>query len=85
MRAARRPIRRVVVLFILALIVEYLVIPELVGASKDLYLLGPVQPARPARNPATANPAPPIGEVPPPMSTHPYASQHPPHRHPPCR
>ena len=29
-------------LFILALIVEYLVIPELVGASKDLYLLGRV-------------------------------------------
>lgn len=42
MRAVRRPIRRVVVLFILALIVEYLVIPELVGASKDLYLLGQV-------------------------------------------
>jgi putative heme transporter len=42
MRAARRPIRRVVVLFILALIIEYLVIPELVGASKDLYLLGRV-------------------------------------------
>ncbi len=31
-----------VLLFILALIVEYLVIPELVGASKDLYLLGRV-------------------------------------------
>jgi uncharacterized protein (TIRG00374 family) len=29
----------VVLLFLLALIVEYLVIPELVGASKDLYLL----------------------------------------------
>ena len=28
-----------VLLFLLALIVEYLVIPELVGASKDLYLL----------------------------------------------
>jgi uncharacterized protein (TIRG00374 family) len=41
-RHARRPIRYVVVLFILALIVEYLVIPELVGASKDLYLLGRV-------------------------------------------
>jgi hypothetical protein len=36
----RRPVRKVVLLFILALIVEYLVIPELVGASKDLYLLG---------------------------------------------
>jgi len=32
----------VVLLFILALIVEYLVIPELIGASKDLYLLGRV-------------------------------------------
>jgi uncharacterized protein (TIRG00374 family) len=30
----------VVILLILALIVEYLVIPELVGASKDAYLLG---------------------------------------------
>jgi uncharacterized protein (TIRG00374 family) len=39
-RAARRPLRRVVILFILALIIEYLVIPELVGASKDVYLLG---------------------------------------------
>ena len=32
--------RKIVLLLILALIVEYLVIPELVGASKDLYLLG---------------------------------------------
>jgi uncharacterized protein (TIRG00374 family) len=40
LRAARRPLRRVALLFILALIIEYLVIPELVGASKDLYLLG---------------------------------------------
>jgi len=31
-----------VILAILALIVEYLVIPELVGASKNLYLLGRV-------------------------------------------
>jgi uncharacterized protein (TIRG00374 family) len=37
---ARRPLRRLAILLILALIVEYLVIPELVGASKDLYLLG---------------------------------------------
>ena len=29
-----------VLLFLLALIIEYLVIPELVGASKDLNLLG---------------------------------------------
>ncbi len=36
----RRPVRKIVLLLILALIVEYLVIPELVGASKDLYLLG---------------------------------------------
>ena len=40
LRNARRPLRRLVILLILALIVEYLVIPELVGASKDLYLLG---------------------------------------------
>ena len=29
-----------VILFVIALVVEYLVVPELVGASKDLYLLG---------------------------------------------
>jgi len=32
----------VVLLFVLALVVEYLVVPELVGARKDLYLLGQV-------------------------------------------
>jgi hypothetical protein len=37
---ARRPLRRLAILLILALIVEYLVIPELVGASRDFYLLG---------------------------------------------
>ena len=37
-----KPVRRVVVLLILALVVEYLVVPELVGASKDLYLLGTI-------------------------------------------
>jgi uncharacterized protein (TIRG00374 family) len=42
LRAIRRPLRRVVILFILALIVEYLVIPTLIGASKDVYLLGRV-------------------------------------------
>jgi uncharacterized protein (TIRG00374 family) len=36
----RHPFRRGVIIFLLILIVEYLVIPELVGASKDLYLLG---------------------------------------------
>ena len=40
LRTARRPLRRLAILLVLALIVEYLVIPELVGASKDLYLLG---------------------------------------------
>lgn len=35
-----KPLRRGAILFILALVVEYLVIPELVGASRDLYLLG---------------------------------------------
>jgi hypothetical protein len=37
-----KPARRVVLLFVLALVIEYLVVPELVGASKDLYLLGQV-------------------------------------------
>jgi uncharacterized protein (TIRG00374 family) len=37
-----KPARRVALLFILALVVEYLVIPTLVGASKNLYLLGRV-------------------------------------------
>ena len=36
------PLRRGLVLLVLALIVEYLVIPELVGASKNLSLLGRV-------------------------------------------
>jgi hypothetical protein len=40
LRFARRPLRRLVIIFVLLLIVEYLVIPELIGASKDLYLLG---------------------------------------------
>jgi uncharacterized protein (TIRG00374 family) len=40
LRTARRPLRRLAILLILALIVEYLVVPELVLASKDLYLLG---------------------------------------------
>src|SRR5580692_10352796 len=35
-----KPARFGVILFIVALVVEYLVVPELVGASKDLYLLG---------------------------------------------
>ena len=35
-----KPVRIGVLLFIVALVVEYLVVPELVGASKDLYLLG---------------------------------------------
>ena len=37
-----RPLRRALLLFVLALIVEYLVIPELVGASKNLDLLARV-------------------------------------------
>ena len=37
-----KPLRRGVIIFVLLLIVEYLVVPELVGASKDLYLLGRV-------------------------------------------
>jgi hypothetical protein len=39
-----KPLRRGVLLFVLLLIIEYLVVPELVGASKDLYLLGQVNP-----------------------------------------
>ena len=37
-----RQARLGVILFIIALVVEYLVVPELVGASKDLYLLGQI-------------------------------------------
>src|SRR5215472_19091663 len=40
-----KPLRRGIVIFIVLLIVEYLVVPELVGASKDLYLLGQVDAA----------------------------------------
>jgi uncharacterized protein (TIRG00374 family) len=40
-----KPLRRVTLLFVVALIVEYLVVPELVGASKDLNLLGRVDAA----------------------------------------
>jgi uncharacterized protein (TIRG00374 family) len=35
-----RPLRRGAVIFGILLIIEYLVVPELVGASKDLYLIG---------------------------------------------
>src|SRR5215469_17520950 len=37
-----KPVRRLVLIFVLLLVIEYLVVPELVGASKDLYLLGRV-------------------------------------------
>ncbi len=40
-----KPLRRGIVILALVLIVEYLVVPELVGASKDLYLLGQVSAA----------------------------------------
>jgi len=39
------PLRRGVLFFAVLLVIEYLVVPELVGASKDLYLLGRVNPA----------------------------------------
>lgn len=39
LRPLAKPARRGVILFILLLVIEYLVVPELVGASKDLYLL----------------------------------------------
>jgi uncharacterized protein (TIRG00374 family) len=35
-----RPVRRGAVVFVVLLVIEYLVVPELVGASRDLYLLG---------------------------------------------
>jgi uncharacterized protein (TIRG00374 family) len=37
-----KPLRRGILIFVLLLIIEYLVVPELVGASKDLNLLGRV-------------------------------------------
>ncbi len=37
-----KPVRRGVIILVLVLVVEYLVVPELVDASKDLYLLGRV-------------------------------------------
>src|SRR5271169_1867629 len=40
-----KPLRRGILIFALVLIIEYLVVPELVGASKDLNLLGQVNPA----------------------------------------
>jgi uncharacterized protein (TIRG00374 family) len=40
-----KPARRGVLVLVLLLVVEYLVVPELVGASKDLYLLGRVNAA----------------------------------------
>jgi uncharacterized protein (TIRG00374 family) len=40
LRRLVKPARRGVLLFALVLVIEYLVVPELVGASKDLYLLG---------------------------------------------
>jgi len=40
-----KPLRHGIVIFVLLLVVEYLVVPELVGASKDLYLLGRVNAA----------------------------------------
>jgi hypothetical protein len=37
-----KPLRRGVILFVLLLVIEYLVVPELVGAGKDLNLIGRV-------------------------------------------
>ena len=37
-----KPARRGAILLVLVLVIEYLVVPELVGASKDLYLLGQI-------------------------------------------
>jgi uncharacterized protein (TIRG00374 family) len=40
-----KPVRRGIVLLLLVLVIEYLVVPELIGASRDLHLLGQVNPA----------------------------------------
>ena len=40
-----KPVRRGIFIFVLLLIIEYLIVPELVGASKDLNLLSRVNPA----------------------------------------
>jgi hypothetical protein len=40
-----KPVRLGVLIFILLLVIEYLVVPELVGAGKDLYLLGRINAA----------------------------------------
>src|ERR1700677_1057048 len=40
-----KPLRRGALLFVMLLVIEYLVVPELVGASKDLYLLARVNAA----------------------------------------
>jgi uncharacterized protein (TIRG00374 family) len=40
-----KPLRGGIIIFVLLLVIEYLVVPELVGASKDLDLLGRVNPA----------------------------------------
>jgi uncharacterized protein (TIRG00374 family) len=45
LRRRRKPLRFGVLLFVMALVIEYLVVPELVGASKDLYLLGQINAA----------------------------------------
>jgi uncharacterized protein (TIRG00374 family) len=37
-----KPARRGLILLVVALVIEYLVVPELVGASKNLYLLGKI-------------------------------------------
>src|ERR1700691_4760333 len=54
LRLLVKPVRRVVLLFIVLLVVEYLVVPELVGASKDLSLLGQVNGGWLAAGPGTA-------------------------------
>src|SRR3984957_15877037 len=40
-----KPLRRGVILLLLVLVIEYLVVPELVGASTHLHLLGQVNAA----------------------------------------
>ncbi|MCW2931224.1 MAG: hypothetical protein JWM19_2186, partial [Actinomycetia bacterium] len=44
LRLAAKPLRRGALILVLLLVIEYLVVPELVGASKNLYLLRRINP-----------------------------------------
>src|SRR5260221_2211646 len=44
LRLVAKPLRRGALILVLLLVIEYLVVPELVGASKNLYLLRRINP-----------------------------------------